>query len=304
MAQTVRRQTKGVRSQARAADTDRRVRKARSTGSSLLGWLLGLLPFTDEQLRRGFTVLILASAAALAWVVAQASGANVLAAQQFAAVTAHAGYTVQEAEVHGVTRMDPNDIKYRAMSKPDLAMASYDIAGLRAELMELPWVKDARVARQLPNVLVINIIEREPHAALRRGDQLLLIDATGAELAPVSAADARGMLLITGEGAAGQVEALSALLEAAPALRSQVTAADWTGHRRWDLRFVSGQRLSLPEGETRSADALVRFAQLDGVHRLIGGTVASFDLRNSPRMYMREPGRSEGREINIEQEEI
>ena len=34
------------------------------------------------------------------------------------------------------------------------------------------------------------------------------------------------------------------------------------------------------------------FARADGLYRLIGGKVASFDMRNAPRLYMRVPGRS------------
>ena len=49
------------------------------------------------------------------------------------------------------------------------------------KVLALNWVKDARVSRQLPDTLVIDIVEREPHAVLRRADRLVLIDATGAE---------------------------------------------------------------------------------------------------------------------------
>lgn len=302
MAQTVRRQTKGVRSQARAAENSRRVHKARSKGSSLLGWLLGLLPFTDEQLRRAFTVAILGLAGVVVWLVAEASGASAYAGQRIAQITQNAGYVVRHVEVRGLQKMNGMGVRERALGKSELAMVSYDVDGLREELLQMPWVKDARVARQLPNVLVIDIIEREEHAVVRRADHLLLIDATGVELAPVSASDAEGMLLLEGPGVQGQVEALSSLLDAAPALRTHVTGAEWVGNRRWNLTFDTSQQLALPEGEARAAAALIAFAQADGVHRLIGGEVASFDMRNPPRMFMRVPGRAEGQELTLGEE--
>jgi len=294
---TVRRQTQGVRRQARSQENTRRVRKARSQGRSFFGYVLGLLPFTDEQLRRAFTFLILAGAAALALFIASLSGATEFVAQKFAQVTVNAGYAVRHVEVRGVERMNGMTIRERALGQPDLAMVSYDVDGLRADLLRMPWVKDARVARQLPDVLVIDIIEREQHAVLRRADRLLAIDPTGVELEVVSARDAKGKLLIEGSGAQGQVEALSALLDAAPALRSQVQGAEWVGNRRWNLTFGSGQTLALPEGDSRASAALIAFAQADGVHRLIGGEVASFDMRNPPRMFMRVPGRAEAQEL-------
>lgn len=299
---TVRRQAQGVRRQARAQENTRRVRKARSQGRSFFGYVLGLLPFTEAQLRRAFTFLILAGAAALVLFIASLSGATEFAAQKFAQVTTNAGYVVRHVEVRGVERMNGMTIRERALGQPDLAMVNYDVDGLREDLLKMPWVKDARVARQLPDVLVIDIIEREQHAVLRRADRLMAIDPTGVELEVVSAREAEGKLLIEGSGAQGQVEALSALLDAAPALRSQVDAAEWVGNRRWNLTFGSGQQLALPEGEDRASAALIAFAQADGVHRLIGGEVASFDMRNPPRMFMRVPGRAEAQELAVEEQ--
>ena len=171
-------------------------------------------------------------------------------------------------------------------------MPLVDLHSLRGSLMELPWVADARVSRQLPDTIVVDIIEREPHAVLKKPDRLVLIDPTGHELEPVAEADAKGMLRISGPGAQAQVEALSALLDAAPALRPQVAEAEWVGNRRWNLTFKTGQVLALPQGEDRSSGALMSFARLDGVNRLLGGKVAAFDMRNPERIYLRVPGRS------------
>src|SRR5690606_39462083 len=38
---------------------------------------------------------------------------------------------------------------------------SVDLHALRASLIELPWVADARVSRQLPDTIVVDIVERE-----------------------------------------------------------------------------------------------------------------------------------------------
>jgi cell division protein FtsQ len=45
----------------------------------------------------------------------------------------------------------------------------------------------------------------------------------------------------------------------------------------------------LPQGEDASAKALIEFARLDGVNRLIGGKVVAFDMRTPERIYMRCP---------------
>ena len=48
----------------------------------------------------------------------------------------------------------------------------------------------------------------------------------------------------------------------------------------------------MPHGEEAPASALIQFARLDGVNRLLGGKVAAFDMRAPDRIYMRIPGLS------------
>ena len=168
-------------------------------------------------------------------------------------------------------------------------MTDVDLQALRGSVMQLDWVKDARVSRQLPGTIVVDVVERTPHAVLRKPGMLELVDETGHDLEPVSQAKAKGLLLISGPGAQGEVEELDQLLDAAPALRPQLREAEWVGNRRWNLTFKSGQVLALPEGDDSSAKALIEFARLDGVNRLIGGKVVAFDMRTPGRIYMRCP---------------
>jgi cell division protein FtsQ len=293
MAQTIRRNAKPARRQARAQASRTKVRKAKARTNSVIDALMRVLPFTEEQLHKAFLVMILAAAAALAWLVASLAGVPAMAGQQLAFAAADAGYEVSRVEVRGVERMNELKVYERVLGEKERAMPLVDLHTLRGSLMELPWVEDARVSRQLPDTIVVDIVEREPHAVLRRPDRLVLIDSTGHELEPVSEADAKGMLQISGPGAREQVEALSVLLDAAPALRPHVSAAEWVGNRRWNLTFKTGQVLALPQGEEESAGALMSFARLDGVNRLLGGKVAAFDMRNPDRIYMRVPGRAQ-----------
>jgi len=294
MAQTIRRNSStGVRRQARAAGRKGNVRKAQAGGNALLGWIRDKLPFTDEQLHRALTALILGLVAGFALFLAHISGVTAVVGERLARFAGDAGYEVHWVEVRGTERMNEMRVYERALGQRDRAMPLVDLEELRASLLDISWVADARVSRQLPDGLVIDIVEREPHAVLQKADRLVLIDAEGIALEPISRADAEDMLLIEGMGAQGQVGALDTLLDAAPALRPQVAAAEWVGNRRWNITFVTDQRLALPEGPDSAAAALVSFAQADGVHRLLGGEVVSFDMRNPPRMYLRVPGRAD-----------
>lgn len=293
MAQTIKRGGKGVRRAAATRTNKARVAMARRTTGSALDRLMHALPVSQERLHQAFLATILGGAAVLIWVVASFAGVPAMAGVQLAALAADAGFEVRRVEVRGVERMNELKVYEQVLGERDRAMPLVDLAALREKLLELSWVGDARVSRQLPDTLVIDIVERVPHAVLKKPGRYVLIDAEGHELEPVKEARARSMLVLAGPGAGKQVVGLDNLLEAAPALKPQVRQAEWIGNRRWNLTFKTGQVLALPQGDKQSAAALVSFARLDGVNRLLGGKVAAFDMRAPDRIYLRVPGHAE-----------
>lgn len=293
MAQTIKRGGKGVRRAAAARTAQRKVQTARKQTGSLFDSVMAWMPFSEETLHRIVMALILAVAAAIVWTVAVMAGIPALASEQAALIASDAGFKVSHLEVRGVNRMNEQKIYEKILGQNDRAMTTLDLAALREELNGISWVKDARVSRKLPDTLVIDIVERSPHAVLRKPDRLMLIDDTGAELETVKPDRAKGMLVLTGLGVGKRVQDLSHLLDAAPALKPQVAEAEWVGNRRWNLTFKTGQVLALPEGDEKSAGALLSFARMDGVNRLLGGKVAAFDMRAGDRIYMRVPGHAE-----------
>ncbi|MEE4339007.1 cell division protein FtsQ/DivIB [Erythrobacter sp.] len=294
MANRIRRSDgKGVRRTAKSQSRAGRARRAKAKTSGFVDSAMGVLPFTEEQWTRIWLAIIIGAGVALAFVIANFAGVPAMASAEVSRMASEAGFEVRRVRVTGTDRMDEREVYARALAQRDRSMPDVDIEALRAELLDLPWVADARVSKQLPDMLAIDIVEREPHAVLVKPDRLVLIDIGGHELTPVAPEDAAGRLRISGPGAARQVGALDRLLAAAPALGPQVEAAEWVGNRRWNVTFNGGQVLALPEGENEAASAFVKFARMDGQNRLIGGKVASFDMRNPPRVYMRVPGRSE-----------
>lgn len=292
MSTTIRRGGKGVRRAAAAKGKARAVRKAKEQTNGFAERLLRAMPISERGLQRFFLFLILAGLAVVVWIIAQAAGVPEVVRARAEKVAIDAGLAMRRVDVRGVRRMDDLAVQERAFARPERALPFYDIHALREDLLAMPWVREARVSRQYPDRLVIDIVERAPHAVLRQGENFVLIDQTGHRLAPLPAAKAQKMLVLSGPGAEKRALELARLLDAAPALKPQVRGAEWVGNRRWNLTFISGQVVALPEGEDQAADALVSFARLDGTSRLLGGKVAVFDMRADDRIYMRVPGRA------------
>lgn len=299
MSQKIKRGGKSVRKAAVAQGKSRQVRAAKARTGSAVDAVMSWLPFSETQLHRIFLAAILGGGVVLAWMVASFAGVPAMARQQLAGVAHDAGFEVRKIEVRGVKHLNELKVYQLALADNKRAMPLVDLNALRDRMMELSWVEDARVARQLPDTLIVDIVERKPAAVLRKPDRLVLIDASGHELEAISEARAEGKLVVSGPAAGQQIEALNRLLGAAPAMKPQVAEAEWVGNRRWNLTFKTDQVLALPEGERQSAKALMTFARLDGVNRLLGGKVTAFDMRAGDRIYFRVPNRTDAAELPV-----
>ncbi len=292
MSQKIKRNAKSARKTASSQGKSRKVKQAKAKTGSALDAVMTRVPLSEDQLHKVFLFIFLACAVALVWFFARLAGLPELVERQVASVASNTGFEVRRVDVRGVKNMNELKVYERVLAEQDRAMPLVDLDALREKLLELPWIEDARVSRQLPDTLVIDIVERKPHAVLRKADRFVLVDNKGNELEPVSAQRAHGMLVVSGPGSKQQVASLSQLLNAAPALKPQVREAEWIGNRRWNLTFKTDQVLALPEGEKLAASALVAFARLDGTNRLLGGKVVAFDMRAGDRIYLRIPGRA------------
>ncbi|WP_380873906.1 hypothetical protein ACFB49_44570 [Sphingomonas sp. DBB INV C78] len=200
-----------------------------------------------------------------------------------------AGFAVKKVEITGIDRMDRAPVEDAAFSAQELAMPLVDIGDIRGKLLQQGWVKDARVSRRLPDTLVIDIVEREPAAIWQHRQRLHLIDADGRviEQLRLSGSPLPDLPILIGPNANYQVAALDRLLQASPQLKPMLDGASWVGDRRWDIRFRSGETLSLPEGEGQARAALADFAERDGNMRLLGQGMLRFDMRNPGRIIVR-----------------
>lgn len=269
----------------RVSQPSRRPRQSKG----LMTQLLSYVPLSPELIHKLMTWFIGLIVAAMLWVAASFLGLPAMVGAEISDLAGRAGFAVAKIEVRGLERMDEMPVSDIAVKYVDRSMLSVDLDKLRAEVMTLGWVKEARVSRRLPDALVVEVVERQPVAVWQHDGQLKLIDASGAALGSVDPDSIPDLPLVVGPQANRKTEALAKLMDAAPALKPMLAGATWIGNRRWDLRFQSGEQLLLPEGEAEAAAALVNFARMDGVDRLLGRGVLRFDMRDPSRFVLRLP---------------
>lgn len=276
---------RGTRPRAVAAKGRGATRKVRRV--SAVDRMIRAVPLNPTQWQQLMTVTIIAVLGFVMIAVARSAGLPAIVQTQFAALAARTGFEVKRVEVTGIDRVDELAIYDIVLAEKNRAMPAVDLGRIRNDLMTNGWIADARVTRRLPDTLAVEIVERKPAAMWDDSDRLSLIDARGVVLELVEGMPPSGLIVLEGPDANRRTLALGELLDQAPALKPQVVRARWIGNRRWDLEFRSGETLALPEGARASAKALLNFARMDGVSRLLGRDIIHFDMRDPDRAYLR-----------------
>lgn len=251
---------------------------------SLADRVVDLLPVSRATASRIVAGVVIGSLVVVLVAALLLIGAHRFVGREVAEVAGRAGLTVRQFEVTGVKRMDSLDVYAQIATEEGTPLLLVDLEAVRDRLLGHGWVADARVSRRLPDMLAVDIVERVPVAVWDRAGTLSLIDPTGAVIEGVEADNLPDLPLVQGDGANRQVAALARLMTAAPAVAERVAGATWRGHRRWDLRFQTGEILALPEGGEAARDALRTFATVDGTQGLLERGFVRFDMRDPTRI--------------------
>ena len=264
-------------------------RRSGQSKPSLLSRTAAALPISSATLDRLLNGTLLLLVGGVALVGISFLGLPAMAYTEAAEAAGRAGFEVKRVEVTGIDKMDRLTVYAIALDQHSMAMPLVDLEKVRAQLMTYGWIADARVSRRMPDTRLVDIVERKPVAVWQNNQELSLIDGEGVVLEQIAASAVPDLPMLIGPDANRQTGRLASLIEAAPALRPTIAGASWIGHRRWDIRFRSGETLALPEGDEAAAKALVTFARMEGVERLLGRGFTRFDMRDPTRFVVRVP---------------
>jgi len=107
---------------------------------------------------------------------------------EYRTATSSAFFKLRKVEVTGNDRTSADEIKRIVVSSVEKSgVWNADISELRAKIEKFPFVKTAAVSIALPEGIRVNIIERQPAAAVRLSFGDYLVDGEGVVLAAVGA---------------------------------------------------------------------------------------------------------------------
>ncbi len=151
-----------------------------------------------------------------------------------------------------------------------------DPFAVRGRLLKLPWVADAEVRRRFPDTLAVRLIEKRPFALWRKGNELVIVERSGAVITRVGSESFR-LPVLAGTGAAQAAAPFIDALGAYKTVSSRLRLIERVGDRRWDLLLSGGVTVKLPEEgwEAQLAD----LERLIGANNLLDRNIEIIDLR-------------------------
>lgn len=211
------------------------------------------------------------------------------------AVTAYVaeatGAVVEKIVVTGAVYTGKDDLQTALGLKKGDSLVGFDAGAARERIEQLPWVRLASVDRMLPDRVNVMIYEHVPLARLVAEGTIWVINKDGERIVADTDNAFPGLPLLQGEGAAEHANELFAHLANWPQLLSQLREAQWVGERRWDLRFVSGVVVQLPEQDKDfgTEQALPLLAKLEEARHVLTLNAGEVDLRLPDRVVLRLP---------------
>lgn len=211
--------------------------------------------------------------------LAEAGGKAVLA------WSGSAGIAVGNVFVEGREKTPVNQVLAALEVRRGMPLFAFSPARARERLLDLGWVKDARVERRLPDTIFIDLVERRPAAIWQHKGAFALVDETGAVIGGEDIGQYRDLRVIVGADAPENFADLFVMLESQPELKERVVAAVRVGSRRWNVTLDNDMTVLLPEIGIAEAWATLAGAAAEGA--LLERDVTRIDLRMPDRVTVR-----------------
>lgn len=163
----------------------------------------------------------------------------------------------------------------------------FSIQDAQKRLNHLTFVDYTIIKRQLPDTLIVHVIERSPFAVWQHQGKFKLIDKKGNIVNDqgMQGKDGQAFLklpLVVGIGANTTAAELIDLLSVYPDVKNRMVAAVRIGNRRWNLNMKNGTIILLPENQEIAA--IQRLVQYQKQLQLLDRPLKHIDLRLPDRL--------------------
>lgn len=129
-------------------------------------------------------------------IVLGVAAAVAMSAHRYAVTSSR--FALEKIDVRGGKRIGPEQAQRLGGVTPGTNLFGLDTQLVEQRLLQDPWVKSARVVRELPSTLKIELGEREAVALAQIQDTLYVVSSDGEPFKPLSAEDPVDLPVVTG----------------------------------------------------------------------------------------------------------
>ena len=190
-------------------------------------------------------------------------------------IISNSGFNLTKIDILGASPRVTKMISDKIGVKTNTAILSISSSEIYNRITNIPWVKQAVVKQNLPNILKIEIKEAKPIAVYQHDTKSILVDRDGKFLEEVSTRPA-GVPLVSGLNANRTVYKILDELAKFSDIMAKLDALSYIRERRWDIT-IAGVKVKLPEENV--TDALTTLDTLIKNNKLSKNEVHSVDLR-------------------------
>lgn len=133
-------------------------------------------------------------------IVVAASSAVAFSLHRYALTTTRFG--IRKVEIQGAKRLSTEQVRSLGGIEAGKNLLAFDTARAEQRLLEDPWVSSARVTRELPGTLRVELTEREATAIAVLGDKPYLVTREGEPFKPLQPDDPSDLPIVSGVSAA------------------------------------------------------------------------------------------------------
>jgi cell division protein FtsQ len=235
----------------------------------------------------GGALAIAALAGSIAWLANSEFASRQMTAlgDGLVSVAADAGFVVNKVLAEGRNQTTSSQVLRALDVRIGHPIFDIDLEAARERVAALPWVESVTVERRLPDTLYLQITEAEPMALWQHERQLRLLSRKGQVIVEPQPQRFSALPLVVGAGAPEHTAELLEMLASQPQLQVQVQAAIRVGQRRWNLHFLNGIDVKLPED--RAAEAWNELARLERDFGILERDLTVIDLRVPAQLLVR-----------------
>ena len=200
-------------------------------------------------------------------------------------ISSTVGLVVDEVLVNGRRNTTKSSLLEALNIKLGEPILGLNLNVIQSRIVALPWVKTARIQRQLPDKLLINLEERRPTGRWQRNGRLTLIDEDGVAIRKLNGDLFQHLPIIIGNDAPSKVKQILPILKKEPELFGRVKALTFVGSRRWNVRVDDKIDVKLPENQIDKAWS--HLALIERGHKVLNDDVIAVDMRVSDQFIIK-----------------